>query len=276
LNARNNWESLVIALPGILLISGFFIVPMLQILWLSFSHPTLGVQNYEMLVESEGLRTILITTFKLCILTTIICCVLGYIVSYALVQASERQLYLMMFLILVPLWLSVLVRAFAWLIILRQNGLINSALLSLGLTTGPLPLSYSQGAVLVGMVHFMLPYAILPIYANMREIDGQFVRAARSLGASPGAAFRRIFLPLSTSGIIYAASLVFILSLGFYIVPFLLGGGRVTMIASFIAVNMLDTGNWGLSSMLSVVLLIITLSVFGLSRWIIAKRTPDI
>src|SRR5689334_1726060 len=161
--SRRQWETLILAAPALLLIIGLFIVPITQVLWLSVSTPKLGFQNYAPLAESEGFRNIIYITFKLCVITTAICAVLGYLVSLALVKASDRQRRVMFFMILLPLWLSALVRAFAWLIILRQNGLINTLVQSLGLSSGPLPISYNQFAVLVGMVHFMLPYAILPI-----------------------------------------------------------------------------------------------------------------
>ena len=124
------------------------------------------MQNYAPLIGDFGIQKILLTTFRVCFVTSVVCVFLGYIVSYAMVHAGARARDVMFFFILVPLWVSGLVRAFAWLMILRQNGLANSAVQWLGLTTQPLPISYNEFAVLVGMVHYMLPYAILP---HLRE-----------------------------------------------------------------------------------------------------------
>jgi putative spermidine/putrescine transport system permease protein len=271
LTNRAKWEALTLASPGVLLVVAFFLVPIGHVLWLSFSFPTLGFHNYVPLKDSSGLRVILYTTFQVCFLTTVICCVLGYVVALSLVYATDRMRKLMFFLILVPFWLSGLVRTFAWLMILRRDGVVNTVALTLGLSSEPLPISYNMFAVLIGMVHYMLPYAILPMYSNMREIDRQLVRAARGLGASRDIAFRKVFFPLSMPGVAAAASLVFILSLGFYVLPFILGGGRVTMIGEYIAVNMLDTANWGVSSMLAVVLLIIVLIIYGATRRLVGR-----
>lgn len=262
-------EAISLAAPAVLLVVALFVLPLGRIFWLSVSEPVLGLQNYAPLVADYGVHKILLTTFRVCLLTSVICVILGYVVAYAIVHASARMRDLMFFLILVPLWVSGLVRAFAWLMVLRRDGLANSAAQWLGLASEPLPISYNEFAVLVGMVHYMLPYAILPIYANMRDIDHQLVRAARGLGASPARAFRRVFLPLSAPGTLAAASLVFIMSLGFYVMPLLLSGGRVTMIAEFIAVNVLDTANWGVASMLAVVLLVTVLTLYALSRRVV-------
>jgi putative spermidine/putrescine transport system permease protein len=266
---RLKTEAVFLAAPGVLLVLLLFLFPLMRILWLSFSAPVLGLQNYAPLFGDLGIQKILLTTFRVCFLTSVVCVFLGYIVSYATVHAGERIRDMVFFLILVPLWVSGLVRAFAWLMILRQNGFANAAVQWMGLTTQPLPISYNEFAVLVGMVHYMLPYAILPLYANMRDIDQQLVRAARGLGASPASAFRRVFLPMSTPGILAAASLVFIMSLGFYIMPLLLSGGRVTMIAEYIAVSVLDTANWGVASMLAVILLVAVLGLYALSSRVV-------
>jgi putative spermidine/putrescine transport system permease protein len=167
----------------------------------------------------------------------------------------------MLTLVLVSFWVSVLVRAFAWLTLLRSNGIINEWLIGLGLIDEPLDLVRNQFGVLVGMVHYMIPYAVLPLLANMKGIDTRLMSASRGLGAGAVETFIRIYLPLSLPGIIAAGLLVFIISLGFFVTPAILGGGRVLMIAEYVSVQVLITTQWGAASMLSAVLLI---SVFGL------------
>ena len=268
MKGRVQWEALSLAGPGFLLIAGLLLIPLARVLWMSFSEPVIGFQNYEPLIESSGLRTILYTTFEVAFITTTISCALAFSVALVLHFTTERVRKVMFFMILVPLWLSSIVRIFDWLIIMERNGLLNSALLTLKVISEPLAIDYTMFAVLVGMVHYMLPYAILPIYSNMREVDPQLIRAARGLGATRGIILRKIFLPLCFPGIVAAAALVFILSLGFYVLPFILGGGRVTMLGEYIAVNMLDTGNWGVASMVAVVLLILILIIYGATRGI--------
>ena len=241
--------------PALGLILAFYVAPLLKILALSFLDPTPGLQNYRLLFTSGAIERILWTTTRICALTTGLTLVGGYAIAYALVHAGERQRQWMLFCVLLPFWLSVLVRAFAWIMLLRREGAVNSTLLALGVIDSPLALVRNEFGVIVGMVHYMLPYAILPLYANMQGIDRRLVAAARGLGAKPFGAFRRVFLPLSMPGIIGALVLVFIFSLGFYITPAILGGGKTVMIAEYIATNILDNIRWGLATMLASTLL---------------------
>ncbi len=241
--------------PALGLILAFYVAPLLKILALSFLDPTPGLQNYRLLFTSGAIERILWTTTRICALTTGLTLVGGYAIAYALVHAGERQRQWMLFCVLLPFWLSVLVRAFAWIMLLRREGAVNSTLLALGVIDSPLTLVRNEFGVIVGMVHYMLPYAILPLYANMQGIDRRLVAAARGLGAKPFGAFRRVFLPLSMPGIIGALVLVFIFSLGFYITPAILGGGKTVMIAEYIATNILDNIRWGLATMLASTLL---------------------
>jgi putative spermidine/putrescine transport system permease protein len=171
--------------------------------------------------------------------------------------------------VLVPFWMSVLVRAFAWITLLRDNGLINSALIDVGVIAHPFAMARNEFGVVVGMVHFMLPYAVLPLYANMRGIDPRVVLAARGLGAGEFEAFWRVFLPLSLPGIAAAALLIFIFSLGFFVTPALLGGGKTVMIAEYVSVQIQQTVRWGLGTMLASVLLVaVFVLVATLSRFL--------
>lgn len=249
----NRYWLLVLPLVAVLLV--FFIYPVGQVLWISVTDPQPGLQNYETLLTNEAVHRILWTTLRICMLTTAITLLCGYAIAYAMVQVSDRHRTWMMLFVLVPFWVSVLVRAFAWVTLLRGNGLINTGLEAIGAIDAPIPMVRNEFGVVVGMVHFMIPYAVLPLYANMRGIDPRVVPAARGLGAGAFEAFWRVFLPLSVPGIAAAALLVFIFSLGFFVTPAILGGGKTVMIAEYISIQIQQTVRWGLGTMLASVLL---------------------
>mgnify|MGYP006271714803 CR=1 FL=1 len=259
--------------PAVLLMLGFYVWPLLQVLWLSVTEPYPGLQNYETLFTSRTLHGIWLTTLRVCVVTTALTVVLGYFVAYAMTLVGEAQRSWMMFCVLLSLWLSVLVRAFAWVMLLNRGGVVNDVLISVGLITQPLRLVRNEFGVLVGMVHFMLPLAILPIYSNMTGIRAQLISAARGLGASPWLAFRHVVLPLSKPGIIAATILVFVFSLGFFITPALLGGGRVVMISEYIRVSFEETLRWGQATMLATSLLFVVLLALALvARFVDLRR----
>lgn len=250
----------------------FYVWPLVQVLWLSVTEPYPGLQNYERLFESRVIHRIWWTTLEVCVLTTAVTVVLGYVVAYAMTIVGEGQRTGMMFCVLLSLWLSVLIRAFAWVMLLRGNGVVNEGLMAIGLVDEPLRLVRNEIGVLIGMVHFMLPLAVLPIYANMTGIEARLVSAARGLGASPARAFLLVFLPLSKPGIIAATILVFVFSLGFFITPALLGGGKVVMISEYIRVSFEETLRWGQATMLSTVLLFAVFLALGLVARLVDLR----
>jgi len=251
----------LLILPAVALLLVFFIWPLAKVLFISVTEPSLGLENYERLFTSASVQRVLLTTLRICVITTVITMILGYLVAYAMTHVGGRHLRWMTFFVLLPFWISVLVRAFSWVTLLRNNGLINVALLDMGVIDQPLALVRNEFGVILGMVHYMTPFAVLPLYANMRGIDNRLVAAARGLGASPVSAFVRVFLPLSLPGIIGAGVLVFIFSLGFYVTPAILGGGKTLMVAEYISLQITETLRWGLGSMLASTLLI---SVFAL------------
>lgn len=251
----------LLVIPLLALVTVLYAYPIAKVLWISFSDPVIGLQNYEKLITSGTIQRILWRTLRICVVVTLLAVIIGYLVAYAMMNVREQHRAWMLTLVLVSFWVSVLVRAFAWLTLLRSNGIINEWLIGLGLIDEPLDLVRNQFGVLVGMVHYMIPYAVLPLLANMKGIDTRLMSASRGLGAGAFETFIRIYLPLSLPGIIAAGLLVFIISLGFFVTPAILGGGRVLMIAEYVSVQVLITTQWGAASMLSAVLLI---SVFGL------------
>ncbi len=263
----------LLILPAVLLMLMFYIAPLIQVLWISVTEPKPGLGNYRELFTSAFLHKIWWTTARICTITTVLTVFLGYIVAYAMAHVRERQMTAMMFCILLTFWLSVLIRAFAWVMLLRTQGMINDVLIAIGFTDQPLRLSRNEFGVVVGMVHFMLPLAILPIYANLRGISSSYVSAARGLGANAVQSFIHVYLPLSKPGIIAATMLVFVFSLGFFITPAILGGGRVVMISEYIRVAFEETLLWGKATMLSTSLLFVVLLTLAIvSRFVNLRR----
>jgi len=262
-----------LALPLVLFLTVIYLYPIGQVLWISFSDPEVGFQNYERLVTNRGILKMLGNTFRICLITTAISLVLGYLVAYAMAHVTERhRIWILMF-VLVPFWVSVLARAFSWVVLLHDNGIINRALLDWGLITEPVHLVRNELGVLIGMTHYMIPYAVLPLYANLRGIDPRLVSAARGLGAGPFESFWRVYLPLSLPGIAGAGLLVFILTLGFFVTPSILGGGKTLMIAEYVSVQILQTVRWGVGSMLAMVLLVLVFLVFAVMSRVVDLRT---
>jgi putative spermidine/putrescine transport system permease protein len=263
----------LIVAPAIVMLVVLYFVPLAEVLLISVTDPKPGLGNYALLFTNKSVQNTLLTTVRIAAITTGFALVLGYAVAYAMRAATSQRQRLMLFCVLLPFWISVLVRSFAWLTILGPQGPINAGLKGLGLIDEPIALSRNETGVLIAMVHVMLPYAILTLYANMRGIDAGLVSAARSLGASRFQAFRMVFLPLTRPGLIGAASLVFILSLGFYVTPAILGGGRVLMVAQYTALQINETMRWGLGTMLAAALMIAVLgTLWALSRVIDVKR----
>jgi putative spermidine/putrescine transport system permease protein len=259
--------SWALILPAAALICPFYIVPIAKVLWISVSEPEPGFSNYHLLITNDGVRRALLTTLRVSVITTIVSTVPAYVVAYALLNASTTIRKVMMTLVILPFWISVLVRAFSWMVLLGRTGVINEALISTGLISGPLPMMYNEFGVDVGMIHYMVPIATLTLYANMLGINQQVLTAAQSLGATRLQVFLRVFLPLSLPGVIAASVLVFVFSTGFFVTPALLGGGKTLMVAEYISVMVNETLRWGVATMLASTLLIAILVVMtALSR----------
>jgi len=255
----------LLVLPLLAILTLLYVLPIFQVLWISVTDPAPGLQNYARLISGTPIQRVLFNTFRLCAITTALSLACGYIVAYAMSHVGMVHRIWMLLFVLVPFWMSVLVRAFSWLMLLHDGGLVNSALLDAGWISEPLPLVRNEFGVVLGMTHYMIPYAVLPMLANMRGIDRRLVLAARGLGATPFAAFRRVYLPLSLPGILGAGILVFILTLGFFVTPAILGGGKTVMIAEYISVQILQTARWGVGTMMAVVLLAIVFAILGLT-----------
>ena len=253
--------------PFFLMVACLYLGPLLNILWLSLSDPEPGLQNYSKLVESDTLARIMWTTIRICVITTGFSVILGYSVAYAMVHAYRREQSFMLTFLLVSFWISILVRTFSWLMLLGRKGLVNESLEVIGLISEPVAFMRNELGVLIGMVHYMIPYAVLPLLVNMQTLDQRVMSASRNLGASASQTFFRIYLPMTRPGIVASALLVFILSLGFYVTPAVLGGGKVLMVAEYISVQLLVTVKWGVAAMLAALMLAGVLAML----WIMSK-----
>ena len=201
---------------------------------------------------------VLARTLGISLSVTLLCLLMGFPVALLLTQVSARTADWLLVLVLLPFWTSLLVRTAAWVVVLQKEGMVNSLLLKLGLIAEPLALLYNRTGVLVAMTHVLLPFMILPLYTVLKDIPPQYMRAATSLGAPPGLAFRRVYLPLAAPGVVAGSLMVFILALGYYITPALVGGGADQMLSAFVATYTTDTGNWGLAAALGALLLATT------------------
>jgi putative spermidine/putrescine transport system permease protein len=270
---RENAQLLRLALPALAIVTILMVAPIAWLFSLSFlgEDGGLSLANYTRIVTEGAYVSIFVTTFKVAILVTAFCVLLGYPVSYVLTILPDRWAQLVILAVLVPFWTSLLVRTYAWLVLLQRRGIVNNTLDALGLIDRPLALVNNMTGVVIGMVHIMLPFLIMPLYASMKSIDGNLMRAAANLGSSPSHAFGRVFLPLSMPGLIAGTMMVFVMCLGFYITPSLLGGGKVQMIAQRIEQSVSLYPTWGPAAALAVVLLVLTGGFLALS-WLIVRR----
>jgi len=249
------------ALPLAFLLA-LFLFPVARFLLISVDGGSLA-QYEKALFDGLYLR-VLADTFRIALVVTLTTLILGYPVAYFLSVASPLWATIGMAFLIIPFWTSVLIRTYAWSVILGRNGVINRLLLSTGLVQEPLRLLNNEVGVLIGMVHVLLPYMVFPLYALMRRQDPTLLLAAEGLGASGLQTFKKIFLPLTMPGILAGTTLVFVLSLGFFITPAILGGGKVMMIAVLIEQQVRELSNWQFAAALSTVLLGSALAMYAL------------
>lgn len=265
--------ALALLAPLLVLFGALFVYPLARLLPESLFAPAFTLEYYRRFFAMPLYLTVLGRTLRIAALTTVICLVLGYPTAWLLARLGPQRARLALLCVVLPLWTSVIVRVYAWMALFQANGLINRTLLGLGIVAEPLRIMYNEGAVLVGMVHVLLPFMILPIWSVLRNLDPALVRAAQSLGADGWRVFRWVVLPLSLPGAATGTLFVFILALGFYITPALLGGPRVLMIATLIDQQVNQMLNWPFAAAMAVVLLGLTLGlVLVFTRFIGLER----
>ena len=251
-------------LPAVLLFTAVYLYPLSRLVAWSFFTPAPSLRHYRALFAEPAYLTAFANTVTLSVSVTVTTLVLGYPVAYLMTTLSPRARAVVLACVLVPFWTSILVRTFAWMVLLGRNGLLNGALVALGLVTSPVALIHNAIGVQIGMVHVLLPLMILPLYSVMVRIDAAWLRAARSLGAPPPQVFLHVFLPLSLPGIGAGCALVFLSSIGFFVTPALLGGPKQITIAMLIDLMINDLLNWGLGAALALMLLVVVTVLFFL------------
>ena len=216
--------------------------------------------------EQRAFGGILLRTFHISFVVTVLCLLLGYPLAWWLASLPARQANVLMILVLVPFWTSILVRVAAWIVLLQSEGLVNRGLMGLGLIEEPLALLFNRTGVVIAMVHILLPFMVLPLYSVMKSVPPTYLRAAVSLGSSPIAAFFRVYVPQTYPGIGAGALLVFILAIGYYVTPALLGGADDQMLSYYIARYTNVEVNWGMACALGALLLVATLVLYSVYR----------
>lgn len=257
---RAHGGPVLVGLVPLVFLAVLFLIPVLRLMELSVEGGTLA--NFEKALTDGLYVQVMLDTMKIAVYVTGFSLLLAYPIAFFLASAPRRWVVVGLIFLLVPFWTSILVRTYAWMILLGRNGIVNQVLLAVGLTDEPLPLLYNTTGVVIGMVHVLMPYMVFPIYTAMLRIDGDLILAAAGLGASGYRIFRRVFLPLTLPGVLAGSTLVFILALGFFITPALLGGGRVIMVAVLIEQQVRQFLNWGFAAALSIVLLATAVIVF--------------
>jgi len=259
-------------LPAFVLLAVAFLLPVGWLLASAFTFPKPGLQNFILLWEKPVYLHVMGNTLWIAAVVTPVTVLLAFPVAHLMAHGSPRLRRWLIFLVLVPFWTSLLVRSFAMAILLQRHGVLNSFLMGFGLIEEPLPLLYNFAGLLVGCVQALLPFVIFPLYSSMSRIDPAYMRAASTLGAPPMRAFLRVYLPLTLPGLLTGATLVFISTLGYYIIPALLGGARQQMISQLIQDQIATFGNWGLAGALSIVLLAATGTVLLLLQFTVGLR----
>jgi ABC-type spermidine/putrescine transport system permease subunit I len=250
--------------PMLVVLLAVFYLPLVQFLSRSFLEPAPTLDNYVHIAETPLYGTILLRTFRTGLVVAVGTLVLGYPIAYLMSTLRGWRLILVAAIVILPLWVSVLVRTYAWQVILGRNGAINQILVGLGIVDAPIRLLNTEFAVWLAMTHILLPFMVLPIYSSLRGIPRDLPRSAQSLGASWPAVIRHIILPLSLPGVAAGMVLVFVISLGYFITPMLLGGPTTMMIASLISQQATKLLDWPMASAIAAVLLLTTIVILAL------------
>jgi spermidine/putrescine transport system permease protein len=258
-NQRGKW----LAAPAFIWLLCFFLAPLFFILFYSFFERGVygeivyrfTLSNYFRMADSVYVK-ILLDTLAISVITTAVTLLIAYPLAYYISGLSKRKQRIWLLLIMVPFWINFLIRSFAWIIILRSKGIVNSLLLEWGWIEKPLALLYNDGAVLLGMVYTLLPFMVLPLYVSLEKLDRRKLEAAYDLGANPWKAFLYVTLPLTKHGIMNGSMLVFVSSLGMFVVPDILGGAKSVLLGNLIQNQFLSARDWPFGSAVSIILMV--------------------
>jgi putative spermidine/putrescine transport system permease protein len=261
-----SYKEIALLLPLLIILIALFLFPIVKILFTGFYDNGFTLKHFHRIFTTPIYMQVLLNTLKISMAVTLFSVLLGYPVAYLFYNISDRTRNLLISIVLIPFWTSVLVRTYGWMVLLGKNGLINNMLLKLGVISTPVPLMYNEPGVYLGMTQILLPFMILPLYSVISKIDRNLLKAGEILGASPLSVFTKIFFPLSIPGVATGSILVFLLALGFFITPALLGGRKEIMIAVLIADQIDVLLNWSFAAALAFILLITTFGVLFISN----------
>ena len=289
---QNNWKSVVVFIPYFWLLL-FFLAPFFIVLKISLAEPAIAsppyqpmtlwvddgivqiklvFENFVYLWEDDLYFNTYINSIKISSISTLLCLLIGYPMAYAIVRASHTYKHILLMLIILPFWTSFLLRVYAWMGLLADQGTINNILIFFGIIDDPVRLLYTPFAVYVGIVYTYLPFMILPLYANMEKLDGALREAAADLGARPAATFLTVTLPLTIPGIVAGSLLVFIPATGEFVIPDLLGGGNVLMIGRLLYNEFTANHDWPVASAVAIALLIVLVLPMMLYQYVQGKE----
>jgi len=269
-NRNEHLAVFVLTWPAIILVAALFLAPFLNLIFLSVYDDGFTMENYRRLWEDPIYTMTLWRTIWVSIVVTVTCAVLAYPIAFYAAMSRSGIAWLVLAFVLVPFWTSVLVRTYAWLVILQGGGLINRTLIEIGIIETPLRLVHNTTGTLIGMIHIMLPFIVLPLYSSLKQIPPEYSQASQSLGAGSMRTFLKIIFPLSLPGLAAGSIFVFVLSLGFYITPQLLGGGRVILISMVVARNVQMYEQFGAGTAVAVVLLVLIVVIL----WLLDRIIP--
>ncbi|WP_034726509.1 ABC transporter permease [Calidifontibacillus oryziterrae] len=268
--------------PTVIWLLAFLFIPLVLVLLVSFMKRgvyggidyTFTFGNYLQFFDTLYLK-VFFTSILVATITTLACVIFGYPFAYIIARSPLKYRTFLLFLVIVPFWTNSLIRTYAWIILLRTEGVINTVLMHIGLISEPLQLLYNQGAVLVGLIYTLFPFMILPLYASIEKLDKALLEAASDLGAKPWQSFFRITLPLTMPGIVAGSLLVFIPTLGLFFIPDLMGGAKTMMIGNLIKNQFLTARNWPFGSAVSIILMLITLIMIAIYMRISGGKKDD-
>lgn len=249
-------KSVVLLGPLLLFLGLAYALPFLGVIRWSFTLPEPGLGQYQTALSDPLILSVFWRTLRICAMVTVLSVAAGYSIALLWVRGSPLVRVLAELCIIIPFWISSLTRAFGWLALLSNRGLINGWLQSIGVLDDPLVLVRNEIGVVIGMVHFMIPFAVFPLATAMRNVDERVLMAARGMGAGRARIFWQVYVPMTAAGITGAALLVFVFSVGFFITPAILGGGRSVMVAELIYLRIFQSPDWGLAAAISVILMV--------------------
>ena len=271
---KEHTSMLLLVTPALVMVVVLLIMPLC---WLAFqsvqTEEGFSLANYIRIFQESIYWDTFALTFKISFLVTILSIVMGFPIAYAASRLQGFWANLILICVILPFWTSVLVRAYAWLVLLQRRGLVNQTLMDLGIIDQPLTLMHNTTSTVIGTLHVMLPFMVLPLYSVMKKIPQDLMQASESLGAKPFYTFRRVFLPMAAPGVMAGSILVFVICLGFFITPELLGGGRTILVSMLVQRNVELYHAWGAASAVGLVLLFVVFLIFwGINRFIPIER----